>query len=84
VIRRGEVLLIVLLMQGGVGYLQYFSGVPAWLVAIHVALAATLWAVTVQFALGLTDRPAIGAGARQAATVGSTVGTADAELLASA
>jgi cytochrome c oxidase assembly protein subunit 15 len=56
VMRRGEVVLLVLLLQGGVGYLQYFSGVPSWLVAIHVALAATLWAVTVQFVLGLTTR----------------------------
>ncbi|MDQ6614289.1 MAG: COX15/CtaA family protein [Actinomycetota bacterium] len=57
VIRRGEVLLVVLLAQGAVGYLQYFSGVPTWLVAIHVTLATALWAVTVQFALGLTTRP---------------------------
>ena len=56
VVRRGETVLTVLLIQGAVGYLQYFSGVPAWLVAIHVTLAAVLWAVTVQFALGLTTR----------------------------
>ncbi len=56
VLRRGEVLLIILLLQGGVGYLQYFAGVPTWLVAIHVTLAAALWAVTVQFVLGLTTR----------------------------
>ncbi len=64
VIRRGEVLLLVLLGQGAVGYLQYFSGVPTWLVAIHVALASVLWVVTLQFVLGLTTRTA-------AATVGS-------------
>ena len=57
VTRRGEVLLFVLIMQGAVGYLQYFSGVPAPLVAIHVTLAAALWAVTLQFLLGLTARP---------------------------
>ena len=34
-------------VQGGVGYVQYFSGVPAGLVVIHVAGATTLWAVTV-------------------------------------
>lgn len=33
--------------QGTVGYVQYFSGVPAGLVGIHVAGATTLWAVTV-------------------------------------
>ncbi len=58
VIRRGEVLLAVLLVQGAVGYLQYFSGVPAWLVQIHVTLAATLWVVTLRFVLGLTARRA--------------------------
>lgn len=57
VVRRGEILLVVLIAQGGVGYLQYFSGVPAWLVQIHVTLAATLWVATLQFFLGLTGRP---------------------------
>jgi heme a synthase len=61
VIRRGEVLLAVLMVQGSVGYLQYFTGVPAWLVQIHVTLAATLWVVTLRFVLGLTARPANGA-----------------------
>jgi cytochrome c oxidase assembly protein subunit 15 len=56
VIRRGETLLVVLVVQGGVGYVQYFSGVPTWLVAVHVTLAAALWVVTVQFVLGLTTR----------------------------
>ncbi len=36
--------------QGTVGYVQYFSGVPAALVAVHVAGATTLWAVTVWLA----------------------------------
>ncbi len=62
VMRRGETLLTILLIQGAVGYVQYFSGVPTWLVAIHVTLAATLWAVTLLFALGLTKRPEIAAG----------------------
>jgi heme a synthase len=59
VMRRGEIMLTVLLVQGAVGYLQYFSGVPTWLVAIHVTLAATLWAVTIQFTVGLTTRPTL-------------------------
>lgn len=37
----------VAIAQGGVGYLQYANGVPAPLVAVHVALATTLWAVSV-------------------------------------
>ena len=37
----------VAVAQGGVGYLQYANGVPATLVALHVALATTLWATSV-------------------------------------
>lgn len=38
-----ELFLFVAVAQGGVGYLQYFSGVPAQLVAIHVALSVAVW-----------------------------------------
>ena len=38
-----EVFLFVAVAQGGVGYLQYFSGVPAQLVAVHVAFAVAVW-----------------------------------------
>ena len=37
----------VAVVQGGVGYLQYANGVPPGLVALHVALATTLWATSV-------------------------------------
>jgi cytochrome c oxidase assembly protein subunit 15 len=37
----------VALVQGAVGYIQYFSDVPAPLVFVHVAGATALWAVTV-------------------------------------
>ncbi len=37
----------VAVAQGAVGYLQYANGVPAALVAVHVALATTLWAASV-------------------------------------
>jgi len=63
VMRRGELLLGVLLAQGAIGYIQYFSGDQAWLVAIHVTLATALWGVTLHFALGLETRAgASGAG----------------------
>ena len=38
-----EAFLFVAVAQGGVGYLQYFSGVPAQLVAVHVAFAVAVW-----------------------------------------
>ncbi len=37
----------VAVLQGGVGYLQYFTDIPAALVAVHIALATVLWAITV-------------------------------------
>src|SRR5215218_2233242 len=57
VTRRLEVLLVVLVAQAGVGYAQYFTGIPALLVGVHVAGATALWAATVWFALGVTERP---------------------------
>ncbi len=41
--------MFVAVVQGGIGYVQYFSDVPAVLVAAHVAGATALWVVTVQF-----------------------------------
>lgn len=35
--------LFAAVMQGVIGYVQYFSDVPVVLVAVHVALATTLW-----------------------------------------
>ena len=40
---RLEIFLFVAVAQGCVGYLQYFSDVPAQLVAVHVALAVAVW-----------------------------------------
>lgn len=39
--------ILVALLQGAVGYVQYFNEVPAVLVGIHVFGATVLWAVTV-------------------------------------
>jgi len=43
--------MFVAVVQGGIGYLQYFTDVPAVLVAAHVAGATALWVVTVQLLL---------------------------------
>ena len=51
--RRGEVLLAVLVAQAGVGYLQYFTGVPALLVGVHIAGATAVWLATLRFHLVL-------------------------------
>jgi heme a synthase len=39
--------MFVAVLQGGVGYVQYFNNVPAVLVAAHVAGATALWVATV-------------------------------------
>ena len=39
--------ILVALLQGAIGYIQYFSEVPALLVGIHVFGATVLWAITV-------------------------------------
>jgi cytochrome c oxidase assembly protein subunit 15 len=57
VMRRGELLVVIIVAQGGLGYLQYFTGVPAALVALHIAMAAVVWTVTLLFSLGLFRRP---------------------------
>ena len=38
------------LLQGGIGYVQYFNGVPELLVGAHIAFATALWVVTIQLA----------------------------------
>jgi cytochrome c oxidase assembly protein subunit 15 len=47
-------LLLLAVMQGFVGYVQYFSGVPTTLVAIHVALATGLWLAAVHLGQSTT------------------------------
>ena len=41
--RAATVVAAVLVVQGAIGYLQYFTGVPAALVLLHVAGATALW-----------------------------------------
>jgi cytochrome c oxidase assembly protein subunit 15 len=43
--------MFVAVVQGGIGYVQYFNDIPATLVAAHVAGATALWVVTVRFIL---------------------------------
>jgi cytochrome c oxidase assembly protein subunit 15 len=53
--RRLRVLLVVLVLQAGVGYTQYFTGVPALLVGIHVLGAASVWIAVLRVRLGLSE-----------------------------
>jgi cytochrome c oxidase assembly protein subunit 15 len=42
-----QALLVVLVLQGAVGYTQYFTGVPALLVGIHIVGALGVWIATI-------------------------------------
>ena len=53
--QRLRVLLLVLVLQAAVGYTQYFTGVPALLVGVHVLGAATVWIAVLRVRLGLTE-----------------------------
>ncbi len=57
--RRAQLLLAVVLAQAGIGYVQYFTGVPVLLVGAHIAGATLLWATVVRFKLGLGDTNAV-------------------------
>ena len=53
-VRRGDLLLAALVAQAAVGYTQYFTGVPALLVGVHIAGATAVWVAVLRFNLGLT------------------------------
>ena len=48
-------LLVVLVAQAAVGYTQYFTGVPAFLVGVHVLGAALVWVAVVRVVLALSE-----------------------------
>lgn len=56
VLRRAEILLVVVIAQGVVGYVQYATGVPAGLVEVHVTGSVAVVIAILQFHLGLTTR----------------------------
>ncbi|MFE0775133.1 heme A synthase [Streptomyces sp. NPDC058861] len=54
---RARDLLIVLLAQGGIGYVQYFTGVPEVLVAAHMLGSSLMWIAVLRLALSMRERP---------------------------
>ncbi|MEU2454731.1 COX15/CtaA family protein [Streptomyces sp. NPDC012765] len=55
---RARDLLIVLLAQGAIGYVQYATQVPEALVAAHMLGSCLVWIAVLRVALGLRERPA--------------------------
>lgn len=56
--RAGRTVLYALGVQGVIGYTQYFTGVPAALVELHVAGALVVWLAVLRLHLSLTTRVA--------------------------
>ena len=57
----GRILLGVMVVQGIIGYTQFFTHLPAVLVGIHVFGAAMVWSTVLWFHHGLADhRPEAG------------------------
>jgi cytochrome c oxidase assembly protein subunit 15 len=54
--RRAGELLVVVVAQGLVGYLQYATNLPIGLVAVHVLGACLVWVAALRLALGMTER----------------------------
>jgi len=55
VLHGAQRLLAVLVFQAAIGYTQYFTGIPALLVALHVLGATLVWMAAWWFALGLSE-----------------------------
>jgi cytochrome c oxidase assembly protein subunit 15 len=53
---RTRELVIVLLAQGGIGYVQYFTDVPEVLVAVHMLGASLVWVAVLRVLLALRER----------------------------
>jgi cytochrome c oxidase assembly protein subunit 15 len=55
-VRLGWLLAGLIMLQGAVGYAQYFSGLPAGLVWVHVAGSTAIWVAALFMPYALRDR----------------------------
>ena len=58
VLRRGSVAVAVAIAQSILGYTQYFTGVPALLVGLHILGATSVWIAMLRWHLGLAEMAA--------------------------
>ena len=79
-VRLSWLLLALIAAQGAVGYAQYFSGLPAGLVWVHVTGSVLIWTTALRLLFALRDRgtvPSAGAAAAgPAASAAAGAGTA--------
>jgi cytochrome c oxidase assembly protein subunit 15 len=53
-VERATVLITLLIVQAGIGYTQYFTGVPPMLVGLHVFGATLVWIASLQLFLSMS------------------------------
>ena len=58
-VRLGWALLALIGLQGVIGYIQYFTGLPAGLVWVHVCGSTLIWIVALRLMFALRDRGAL-------------------------
>jgi cytochrome c oxidase assembly protein subunit 15 len=56
VVRRGWILIATMGVQGTLGYIQYFTHLPAGLVGVHVFGSVLVWIAVLRLYLCLHDR----------------------------
>ena len=66
---RGEAVLAVSVAQAAIGYIQYFTGVPALLVGFHIIGAVAVWTFTLRFWLSFGAAPRVSDPVRQRSIV---------------
>ena len=52
-------------LQGAIGYTQYFTGLPAGLVWLHVCGSTLIWILALRLVFALRDRGSVTAGTGQ-------------------
>ncbi|MEY9211055.1 COX15/CtaA family protein [Thermobifida halotolerans] len=62
-------LVAVVFAQGGLGYVQYLLGLPAWLVVLHVLGALLTWTAILRLYFATAERVTVPTGAAAAAAV---------------
>ena len=64
-VRLGWALLGMIGLQGMIGYIQYFSGLPAGLVWVHVCGSTLIWILALRLMFALRDRGTLAAATGQ-------------------
>lgn len=57
IVRATRDLFVVLAAQAAIGYTQYFTGLPAWLVLLHMAGACLTWIAALRILTSMRTRP---------------------------